>query len=223
MPFSVRTRAGRVILVAAALWLGPTAAYADTIDHVSVGDHIRFADGPGTTGGGEFTLTDMETLDTFISFCLQKTEYLDFSTLFTVGGITRYATSEDPVTGGNGSGRDYLSRQTQYLYTEFRNGTLPGYNGTNSAANNLQRALWWFEGEDVNPGNAYVTLANNAVANGYRGNSRVRVLNIYYPNRTDAQDQLTLVPEPGAIAMLGVGLSVAAWRLRRHGKRKTDV
>lgn len=198
----------------------PPSAGADSFDAVAPGDHIRFADGPGTTGGGEFTLTVVETLDQFISFCLQKTETINFTTTFVVGDISRYTVSESLATGGDAHGRDYLSPQTQFLYTQFRRGTLSGYvSGSAASANDLQRAFWWFEGEGPNPGNAFVALANQAVLGGYTGNPRVRVLNLYYPNGRNAQDQLTMVPEPAETALLGLGLSLAAWRLRRRRAR----
>ena len=83
--------------------------------------------GPGTTGGGEFTIVVDETRR-FVTFCLQKTEYIDFFNAFNVDNISTYAVSDPASNGGDADGKDYLSEQTAFLYTQFRAGTLTGYN-----------------------------------------------------------------------------------------------
>ena len=65
---------------------------------VAVGGDIRVLDGPGTTGGGEFTIVVDETTS-FLTFCLQRTEYINFVDKFHVDGISPYAVS-DPVSNG---------------------------------------------------------------------------------------------------------------------------
>jgi hypothetical protein len=212
-----------------------TAAYADAIH---VGDSIKFADGPGTTGGGEFLVTVSNggtVLDSFITFCLQRTEYIDYSTTFRIGGINEYAMT-DPVANGGDSvkGFDYISPHTAYLYTHFRAGTLSGYDYNSSnrwvSANHLQNAIWWFEQEisTSQSSNPFVVLATNAVNSGaWSGIGNVRVINLFFPNGAEAQDQLALidppasavVPEPTTLALLGLGLGVGAWRRFRKGRR----
>jgi PEP-CTERM motif len=193
---------------------------------IMVGDTIKFQDGPGTTGGGEFTVT-INGLDAFVTFCLQRTQYIDFSTTFVVAGVSSYVSTDNAAHGGDAFGHDPLSPQTAWLYTQFRAGTLAGYDyiGATRAqsADALQNAIWWFENEiTTNPNNAFVTAANAAVLNGWTGLGDVRVLNLQFPNGPEAQDQLGLVPEPSTLTLFGSALAAMAWRKRRvlAGRRK---
>jgi hypothetical protein len=194
---------------------------------VAAGDLITFADGPGNTGGGEFTVTVNDAWS-FVTFCLQHTEYIDFKNPFTVDSVNPYTLTDPVANGGDGLGRDYISEQTAFLYTQFRQGTLAGYNyGAGAAhvasANDLQRAFWMFEDEiAMNASNPFVILANAAVNSGaWDGIGQVRVMNLSRGtgrNYTEAQDQLTLVPEPASMALvaLGMGAFVARRRSRRR-------
>lgn len=199
-----------------------TTAHADV---VQPGDLVKFKDSFGTTGGGEFVATINGGLDEFITFCLQRTEYIDFSTSFTVGGVNTAAATDAVAHGGDPvTGLDVLSPQTAWLYTQFRANALPGYDylGPNRAqsANALQNAFWWFENElSANPNNAFVIAANLAVANGWTGLGHVRVMNLYFPDGREAQDQLVLappVPEPAMLALFAVAGGVAWHRRRRQ-------
>lgn len=210
------------------------AGVATTVeaDPIHVGDHLDFDDSYGTTGGGEFLVTVNDDWS-FITFCLQKTEYINYDDLFEVGGINTYAMTDSTVRGGHPvTGHDELSFQTAWLYTQFRAGTLAGYNyvpgaGRVASANELQRAIWWFENEELNPanvlGNIFVAAANNAVANGWNTLGNVRAMNLYrLKDGSEAQDQLVLVdpdlpdvPEPASLTLVGLGSAVAAWRRRR--------
>jgi hypothetical protein len=192
-------------------------------DSVGVNDSVTFADGPGTTGGGEFLVT-INNLEQFITFCLQRTEYIDFSTAFVVDGVSTYAMTDATAQGGDAiTGHDLLSPQTAWLYTQFRANTLTGYDYAGAtrwqSANALQNAIWWFEGElPGNPNNLFVSAANDAVAAGWTGLGNVRVMNLRFPDGREAQDQLVLVPEPATLALLGVGM---VWAVRRRRTRVT--
>lgn len=202
---------------------------------LTVGDDIHVLNGPGTTGGGEFTIVVDDTTS-FISFCLQQTEYINFTNDFNVDGISTYAVSDPTSRGGESStGRDYLSDQTAFLYTQFREGTLSGYDYGGPArwisANDLQNAFWMFEQEiAMKTSNPFVILANNAISTGtWSGLGDVRVMNLSL-NGIESQDQLmliepsrdiTAVPEPASLLLFGSGVSVAAMARRRRRTAKT--
>jgi hypothetical protein len=187
---------------------------------VLAGNTVQFANGPGDTGGGEFEVT-VNGAWAFITFCLQRTEYIDFSNTFTVDSVNPYTLTDPAANGGDAGGRDYISEHTAYLYTMFRAGTLAGYDYAGAlhvaSADNLQRALWMFENElPMNLANPFVQLANAAVSNGsWSGIGNVRVMNLSLRG-VEAQDQLTLVPEPASLLLMLGGLAaVARRRVRR--------
>jgi len=197
-------------------------------DSIVVGDRITFERTPGTTtGGGPFQGTVVGTDISFLTFCLQIEAPLDFGPQYTVSGITDYAWWEDDNRGGEpGGGKDPLSAQTAWLYTQFRNNTLDGYDGSTSAMDSLQWAFWVLEDESwtVPDGtwktlaNHFIDLANQAVSSGnWAGLGDVRVLNLVSWDGIDAQDQLALVttPEPPTVALLLCGLFGLAVTRRR--------
>ena len=206
------------------------AAIADAAP-LTVGDDIHVLDGPGTTGGGEFTIV-VDATTNFVSFCLQRTEYINFTSAFNVDAISTFAVSDPVANGGNPLDlyRDYLSAQTAFLYTHFRAGTLSGYNyvagaGRVASANSLQNAIWMLEQEiPTIASNPFVMLANTAVTSGaWKGLGNVRVMNLSRGTE-EAQDQLMLVPgrditevpEPASLILFGSGLSAAAMARRRQ-------
>ena len=139
------------------------------------------------------------------------TQYMDFTSTFEVKSVSTKA--HDLPYG------DPLDQRTAYLYTQFRNGTLsaynygPGGNGDQTSANLLQNAIWHFEGENVGnqSSNPFVQAANNAVKNGlWSGLGNVAVLNLHFQDGRPAQDQLTMVPEPSTMALLGSSVAVTS-------------
>src|SRR4030042_782115 len=103
---------------------------------VNVGDLIKLQDGPGTTGGGEFIVTDTTGNPLFNTFCVEKNEYINFYTTYKVDSITNSAI-EGGISGGS---PDQLDPETEYLYYNFAMGTLTNYDHSVGDANALQQA-----------------------------------------------------------------------------------
>jgi len=212
----------RVTLLLALVMCLPHGAQADNI---AVGDSVTFAQGIGDTGAPIFVTANGDPTTTFVSFCMQSEVGGpgDFSTTMYVAGISDYATFQPEDQGGDANGRDYLTSQTAWLYTGFRDGTLTGFDGSRIAATALQWAIWQLQGEKTVPegedwsalATSFIDLSNQAVTNGFTGTGNVGVLNLVYANGTDAQDQLTLLPEPSSLELLGLG-AVALFFSRRR-------
>ena len=188
---------------------------------LKVGDVISLSDGPGTTNGGEFKVNLINPTfvsDIFRTFCLEKLETFYYGQHLTVARISDFA-----MAGGGGAsdGKDYIDAKTRYLYYHFSIGDLVGYDYENSdlipgtrtdSANMLRLAIWHIEGEldttTFNPDfNFYTRLAyDQIIAGNTIGIDNVRALNLIKPDGTNAQDQLTMVPEPGALLSLGIVL-----------------
>lgn len=187
---------------------------------------------PTSMGYSPLTMANVGHGMGFETFCLEYNEE------FVPGGTYNYSISQAAIQGGNGpGGSDPLSLGTAWLYLNFAEGHLAGYDFTNAAnrtanAGQLQNTIWWLEGERPDPGatNAFRQLvigqfgsAANAMAdnNGFYG---VAVLNLYYPDGTLSQDQLLLVPDSGTTAvLLGVGLLGLFLFHRKVTPRRSEV
>ena len=193
---------------------------------------------PIATLGGEFTITPSADLQAatgenapFQSFCLEANESLNPN-----GGIYKVILNDEAILGGarwpgevpGPEGGDLLDPRTAYLYTEFRAGTLLGYDyGPNHGASALalQTAIWHIEAESIpyvdwrdtnvlSPkAQAFVNLGTMA---GWTSIGNVRVLNVFGSGKGIYQDVLVMVPVPGAALLGMLGLGVAGQRLRRR-------
>ncbi|MBN2661082.1 MAG: PEP-CTERM sorting domain-containing protein [Tannerellaceae bacterium] len=131
---------------------------------------------------------------------METDEYINYNTGFLVAGISDAA----DAGGSGGPSPDPLDPMTAYLYYHFVIGDLEGYNyGTDASANDLQRAIWFIEGESSGVNNSFVTLAANA---GWTDIGSVRVMNLTDQAGNKKQDQLILIPEPTTLLLLGFGL-----------------
>ncbi|MGE3843429.1 MAG: VPDSG-CTERM sorting domain-containing protein [Vicinamibacterales bacterium] len=199
---------------------------------VNVGTTIRLTDSYGDTGGGEFNadIGANGSVD-FITFCVEKTEFINLPGNYIVTGIstTTVATSHT------------LTAEAAYLFALFTHNALPYYEYDNDptgsrrrSANALQNAIWsltgWTTSGDLGPptgtsANQYLyyrDLAINASSTAKSNAlSSVRILNLNYKNANGtaggrAQDQLYYVPDGGTTAGLLSVTVTALCVLRRR-------
>lgn len=182
----------------------------------------------GGLNGGEFK-AQITGGSSFYTFCLEEFIHVG------IPGTYDYTIDSRAFSGGpdnhdlpgNPAG-DPLSKGTAYLYEQFFKGTLAGSTGGNYSDNRsvnaglLQLAIWTLEDEynhDKSGTNFYLNLVKGMF--GSTGafetvgpESKVKVMNLWGPNRKDVQSMLIYVPDSGMTAvLLGLGLlSLAAVR-----------
>ena len=130
-------------------------------DGLSAGDTISLGNGPGGNGGGAFNasiLTGAAAGGSFQTFCLEYNEtFSSYGQTLKVKAVNTGAV-KGGVAGQTSTDFDPISGKTAYLYTQFRSGTLSGYdyyNGPEATANQaqkndgtaLQLAIWRLEEE----------------------------------------------------------------------------
>jgi hypothetical protein len=170
----------------------------------------------------EITQTDYSR--SFQTFCVETDEYINNDIVYHV------ELSTSAWRGGSGGSEpDPISKGTAWLYDQFAQGILSGYDYTPGAGRQadaiaLQKAFWRLE-EELGYGsvlNEFVTLVTtqfrgslaNAMANN-AGDYPVLVMRL---DKTGAlkQDQLVRVPVPAAVLLGMLGLSVAGLKLRKY-------
>lgn len=159
----------------------------------------------------------------FVTFCLEKTEYVTMNTNAFVGGVT------DHTVSASGS-PDFLSAETAWLFTQYSN-NVAGFTINSTTTNAaMQNAFWYLEGEVAlnaldSTAQSWVTQAQNAVSShAWTGTGNAKVINLYTDanHSSHAQDQLVMmapVPEPETYAMLLAGLGVMGMVARRRNKK----
>lgn len=233
-------------VVAAFLCTGVTAKAGFVPD---AGNFVKFTDGAGSTGGGEFkgdvdSGSGYDTYEDFRTFCaeISPVQYLSMNTEYEVLALSTTTTTGKTLTNG-----------AAWLFDQFSQLGVLGYSGSigseaynsgsrshTASANLLQKALWTYLQQDVysqtTSNNAYMAVADAALTGmgmsataAYTGTS-VRILNLVKKsNGAAAQDQLVWdssgaflsapVPEPMSAALWLMGLTGAAYARRRKLNR----
>ena len=178
--------------------------------------------------------------ESFQTFCIEIEEYVKqpmdivVSTTWTSGDdypqwdpLVAHSPASHAILGGEPVGDD-LNPTTAYLYTQFAKGILSNYDylntglGRNVSAGELQKAIWFLEGE-------ITSLVSNSQSEAWKTEAigalwtdigDVRVLNTWVPDYVGdrcywKQDQLYLTPVPGAVLLGMLGLGVAGVKLRK--------
>lgn len=192
--------------------------------------------------GHEFNFVPVslgETQNRFEVFCLERLEFIAF------GQTYRAEISDAALDGGVGGGPngDPLDDKTAYLYSQFVTGNLAGYGYGNlsvsggndgvfdrtESANALQNVIWYLEQEVTDPLFGDLNLDEETLATAFLADTnanynlqafagqveQVKVMNLYGMDGVNKQDQLIMVPAPGAVTLgiLGLGM-ISAFRRR---------
>ncbi|MCX5806499.1 MAG: hypothetical protein NT010_10605 [Proteobacteria bacterium] len=203
--------------------------------------------------GGEFTFTPDTGLNWILSnyhenakygnafqtFCIEENEYVYPSTTYSV------ILGNAAIKGGQGGPSDPLSKGTAWLYYQFSQNTLTGYNyaptGRTGSADALQKTIWWLEGEASDPGIGN-TFRNNVIAQ-FASSTEAKKDNFDVSTQTRSypvmvvtlwvkdhagdlsdngyylrQDMLATVPVPPGVYLLGAGLIGVVFIRKRINK-----
>jgi hypothetical protein len=172
-------------------------------------------------GYGSVINANASGLGVFETFCLNKG-------ILANAGPYNYVSSDSvvPDTGLTPNSPNPIVLGTAWLYSQFRSGGLAGYTyGNAGSANDLQAAIWYFQGNAGYGINSFVTAAQAALNNlgltAAGGEYGVFALTLTDNQRNYAQPVLGMVPEPSTViagALLLLPFGVSTLRILRKSK-----
>jgi hypothetical protein len=207
----------------------------DTFTGLYGGGEIAVAQYSGSPGYASLGTGVQVSPWLFQTFCVEVNENLQYGTLL------NFTASDSAVQGGTGGGSpDPLSAATAWLFTQFWNGVLEGYDydttgDRTDSATALQLAIWQLEDEiDGNSaleshydGNSVAQgWVSDALSAGWDDIGDVMVLNLTNNDGGHLQSLLVVTPIPlPPAALLGLGLlgGVGGLGLLRRRARRTLV
>ena len=210
-------------LALAASGIASSSSQAGFYGSVTKGDVIRFGDGPGADG--EFNVLGSNNETKFATFCVQTNEYMNFGPQFKIVDISQ---------GSVGYSTQYLTVGASALYAQFAKaydvGNVNVFSGLNNVgydfagsgrtadANDLQTALWYYQGQNAN----LLGLLPNPVTN----NKYINAVNSLFTSATAFSAAATFFATPSNFSMVSdfgnVSVLNLVWGVNDNGTPAQD-